>query len=190
MKLINPTATNLDDIDRQARFFTLAAVIVLAITALVLGLSILFTNQQTKKVVNTRQELAGLKETAANVQSLQTYAQSNREQITKIPDLFPTEDDFVNVLQDIETVVKKTDPQGIVKVSAAKPTKVQNQNTIPLLIHLNTNANGLINFLREFERLPYILQIVSLEMSHEQNLVDSADINIQVRLYVADPFNS
>lgn len=182
-----PSITHLK---QQAKIFTFASVILLSLTAVMVIFSITLTNQQTKKITTTRQELASLKDAALSVQSLQTFAQSKQEDLTKISNLFPNEDDFVYVLQDIETLVKNTDPQGSVKVSAAKPTKAQNLNTIPLTIHLVANPNSAVTFLREFERLPYILQITNLELTNSQDLLTGFNMILTVRLYVADPFST
>jgi Tfp pilus assembly protein PilO len=148
------------------------------------------SNQTVKKIMVGKEELANLQTSVQNMASLQDYVKANAADLKQIDTLFPNEDDFVYVLQDIEGVVKATDPEGSVKVGAPKPTKSQNQNTLPLSIKLKTDTNGTITFLRQFERLPYIIQISSLELKSHPESPDQLEISLTVRLHVAEPFSS
>lgn len=187
MQSPGPTTNHLD---QQAKLYTFVSVVALGVSAILTGFLIMLSNQEVKKINTGRQELSSLQSSSKSIESLQVFAQTNQAEIKKIETLFPAEDDFVYVLQDIEAVVKASDPLGVVKVGAGKPTKIQNQNTIPLTIHLSGSSTSAISFLRQFERLPYILQITNLEFKGSPSLQDTLQIIMTVRLYVADSFNS
>ncbi|OGV96528.1 hypothetical protein A2W24_03370 [Microgenomates group bacterium RBG_16_45_19] len=172
-----------------AQIFILISFAALGLTAVILGLLIILTNQQVKKIALTRQELVNLSQVTEGSQSLQDFALNHQADLAALDYVFPTEDDFVYVLQDIEQVVSAVDPQGVVKLGASKPVIVANRQVIPLTIKLTTTPMNAIIFLRQFERLPYILEITNLELITSPGQTDLAEVMLTVRLYVADTFN-
>jgi hypothetical protein len=183
----NQTTKNLS---HQARIYTLSSVVVLFVVMFIICILIMLTDEYIKKVATARQELVSLKQMSQSSRSLQNFAQSNQDNLLQIHSLFPDEDDFVYVLQDIEKTVKTVDTNGTVKLGASKPTPSQNQNTIPINVVLNTSYANVLTFLRQFERLPYILEITNLELRSPQTLNDTVELIMTVILYVANNFET
>lgn len=174
---------------RQANFKVLFSLLILGAAAILVFFILAFTRQQVKQVATARQELVSLQGVAQNTQALAQFAKQNQANLALLAGLFPAEDDFIYVLQDLEALVLSADPEAQVKLGASQPVKVNGQNTLPLTIHLSVSPDQLSAFLRQFERLPYILEITNLEQAARPEGGSLKDVLIQVRLYVADPFS-
>jgi len=188
--MIKTTSQTTKDLTHQANLFTLLSVVVAGVTLLLVLILVMLTNEQIKKVTTARQELVSLREMTQSSSSLQSFAQTHQDHLVQIHSLFPDEDDFIYVLQDIEKTIKAVDPNGTVKLGASKPIPSQNQKTLPLNIIVNTTYPNAVTFLRQFERLPYILEITNLELRSPSDLTQAVELLMTVRLYVANNFET
>lgn len=176
-------------IKKQTNLKILLSIFILGLAGICIFFFSFFTNQKMKQTATAQQELSSLTALEAGTQSLQEFARQHQADLAVINTLFPNEDDFIFAFQDLEQLVIKVDPKATVKLGASVPTKVNQQNTLPLSIHFNADQTQILNFLRQFEHLPYILEITSLEVTTPPEGGNLRDVIISVKLYVAEPFN-
>jgi hypothetical protein len=109
------------------------------------------------------------------------------QEIERINDVFPNETTIDIVYQNILTLAKKTDSGSTLSFNSLVPAKQNNQTMLPMTLDLRAPHYEVINLLTELERLPYIIEIISIELTNPASLDGHA--TIQFRLYVDEKFH-
>lgn len=156
---------------------------------LLTGLFITLSRQQVKRIKTLENELNSLSESQLSVASLQKFIGENQAKITELEKVFPTQDTIVEFLSVTEKLVYELDPEGTVKFGALTPTKMNDELFIPLIFTFKANSAQALEFLRKLERLPYIIQITTVEFKLPLGQFGTGEVVLGGKVYVQDPFN-
>jgi Tfp pilus assembly protein PilO len=169
-------------IDRYLIAIAISIVFGIILTFIFYSLS----RQEIKKIAVVKQEIATHNVSEENLLALNNFVNQNAVKIDTIFSVFPSESEIIPVLEEIEATVMQYDPAARVGFTAEQPSKPAGELQIPLRISLHSSISDLISLLRAIEKLPFIVEVISVEL----NTVDPANIQsiILARLYVNDPF--
>lgn len=162
--------------------------IAVAVPSVLILASFLMVNLATANIASRSQNLqdATLKnQTYQEAQSLNQFAVQHATSLEKMSLALPSESMMVGVIQDIESVVAKFDPAGIVKLSGQNPVRSGLDLVIPIGINLTLSPAQINPFITELQNLPYLTQLLTLDTQISDN---NAQVNINMRLYVQEPF--
>jgi hypothetical protein len=169
----------------QVKLYRILAIIIpmvlLAISGVITKTSInsIKGYQQTLTEMNTKIK------TLNEAESFNQFLTSQKVNLEKLNFAVPSESMVVGVVQDIESVIRKYDPQADLKFSSATPAKIGQNLVIPMTISITTPITQIPPLLQELSQLPYILQLISTESRING---DTTSTLITVRLYVQEPF--
>lgn len=159
-------------------------------TGILIAVGLTFTtSRQLKQIATLNIEAETGAASFTNSQKVSDLIEANPQKLDQLLKVFPSETTIVDFLQTIETLVRETDPEASVKFSALTPVKVDNQLTIPFTIRLKTTPIDTITLLQKIERLPYIIEIISLDAHSPQGVGSVGDVTISAKVYAKDPFN-
>lgn len=163
----------------------------LGIIASVIGISLVFllmAQQQVKRIKTLENELQSVSESQLSTAGLQQFILDNQETINELQQVFPAQDTIINFLSLTEAMVHTLDPKGTVKFSALTPTKVNDELYIPLILTFRANPSQTMQFLKQLEQLPYIIQVTTVEFKLPNSQFDQGEVVIGGKIYVQDPF--
>lgn len=168
----------------------------LIIGASVFGLSlltvvvmILLSLQQIPKITILTQEVQAVQSTYDSQVDLESYLQSHTDELVLIDEFIPNKEMMVDFIQTIEQITKEYDPEAKVRFTSQIPQKAGVYNVIPLTITMKISLINFLDFLKQFEQLPYLLQVQTVDLTNTQNVNELGSATLGVQLYVQDPFN-
>lgn len=176
-------------LQKKARQLFIAGVIILVTGGMLVFVLTSVANQQAKKYVSLKQNAIALQQSKEDSEDLHGLANREQEGLQLIDDAFPDETTILGVIQYLETIVQQYDEAGLVRFSGNTPVKTNNELSISLNMKFAATPSDMLEFVRQLERVPYIIEIVSLEMKSPQGISNPGQAVIGVRLYVQDPFS-
>jgi hypothetical protein len=177
-------ATNLNT--HTEKYLAVTAIVTVLSTLLAIS-GIYFSFQHLKTYYALKQETTALESSRLNTQELFSFVSDHAQEIERINDVFPNETTIDIVYQNILTLAKKTDSGSTLSFNSLVPAKQNNQTMLPMTLDLRAPHYEVINLLTELERLPYIIEIISIELTNPASLDGHA--TIQFRLYVDEKFH-
>lgn len=172
---------------RTERMLLIAGVITILSIALSVIL-LLLSSQQVKKVNTLKTELDNLQSSQQTNQGLQSFVQTNLDQINDLVQVFPSETTIIEFVSSIETLVTAIDPEGEMNFSTLDPVKQKTELVIPFSIRLNATYAQILEMLKTIETLPYIISITTVDSRLPQGINGQGEFTIGGIVYVQDPF--
>lgn len=161
----------------------IAIVIVFAINAIIssrLVKTIQTTNQQSQtEQVNYQ----------ASIDQVEFFNQ-NPQLLTTIEAALPDQTGIIKLIEKVETLQKDIGVSQSFSFTSTKPSQEQNQFFLPFTIRFNANYQKTIDFLRNFEKLPYLTKITSLNIKSPSGISGIYEVSITGRVYVQDAFKN
>ena len=139
------------------------------------------------KLTTLKQTITSTKVSDLQINQTQNFVANNQESIESIISVFPAESDFLDFLITLETMLAVIDP-GAKLTPGSSPVKAGQQLTVPLQLQFTGTIYTLEDFFIQLERLPYIIEVTSLELKSPSGLAQPSEIVASLRVYVEDPF--
>lgn len=117
--------------------------------------------------------------------SLNQFVTDNLTSLEQMSTALPSESMMVGVTQDFEAVIRQYDPNGSVKFASQTPIKAGPDLIIPVNIAFQSTPAQVGEVISRIRQLPYITQI---QTTDTQVSGEIAQTNINLRLYVQEPF--
>lgn len=168
----------------QLKYRLLAGII----PTILLLASIFFVLSASSKINTKNNNLkeAKTKQQAYNESvSLNQFVSENLTALERMSTALPDESMMVGVTQDFEAIIRQYDPAGLVKFSGQTPVKIGQNLVIPVNIIFRSTSGQINAVIQQLSTLPYLIQILSTD---SQINGDLAQTNINLRLYVQEPF--
>lgn len=147
-------------------------------------------NKQKQVFIQNQQAIANLTERSQNKSELYKFLGINEEGIQQIHSALPNEDTIADFVSTIEDLLSLSEIEGDFHFSAIVPSKANNQLSIPFLIKMNTTIPKFLSFMRQLEKMPYIIQVTSVNINTPQGIGGGVEASIGATIYVQDPFES
>lgn len=166
--------------------------LVIAIIVISIGINILIqflTHNNIRRLHQLQTQAIKSKDTAISNQYLLQFIAENEQQLPIIDQALPDQNTIFVFAEAVNQLIATYDPAGRIDFSTTSPIKVDNQLTVPIIIKLNSTPYELISLLRQIERLPYLIEITSINGSFPDGITNQAPIILGGRVYVAEPFN-
>jgi hypothetical protein len=162
----------------------------IAIT-IALGLMVNFAlisvgKQQIGQIEVIRNEMNTSAISDANLKDLSQYVSQNQSDIKTIFNVFPNpnNESIIIALEALEALIGRYDEEAKISFSSKTTLKKNSESYIPLQISLNLARSQLISLLRDIERLPYIIEVTSINLNMERD--PHNQVVIGASLYVDD----
>jgi hypothetical protein len=183
------TITETTTLKRKIRQLN-SGILIIIIGGCVVLLALCFvSNQQAKRYKILLQEQQALKESQIAIQNLQQFTAGKIDQLAVVSKIFPDDSSIISIMEELETLVHRFDPQGTVRFTPQGPVKVNNQLSASLVFHFTATPSETIALLRQLERLPHVIQVKNMEVKTPQGASNPAEVTLTVILYVQDPFS-
>lgn len=162
-------------------------IVIIILTSLIVVIATLISMQKIKTYRTLQQEIQTIKQSQSNTNELLTYVDQNRDIINQIQTVFPNESNIDVAYQNILKIAQVVDSNAQLRIKANIPGLYNQKSILPMEMVLSTNTSGTLQVLRRMERLPYIVEIITLELANPFTEDGSTVINF--RLYVDDEFS-
>lgn len=174
------------NIQKRVRRNLIVLTVIILFGISVVAVVLWLTNGKVKDRLAVQQELNALVKSEQDTQELRLVVTNELETVQKINAFFPNENEVYTVFAQMERLMLDVDKSGVLSFADLQPRKIAGQNTLTLDARMLATREQLVLFLRKLERLPYIVEVVSVDTQQfEDNLLL---VIMEVRLYVADPF--
>ena len=164
----------------------LISIALLVLTTLVVGVITMLTNQKLKSYFTKQQEIQTFLRSQENTNELLTYVETNKEIVSQIEKVFPDETNIDIAYQDILDVSREFDQESELRLKANIPGTYNQKSILPMELITSVNSTGTSQLLRRIERLPYIIEVISVEIANP--LSQDSQAKITFRLYVDHEF--
>ena len=172
----------------RSKEFIIEILINLLKSAVAVVVAIILINFLKTKIVNISSSLAMQKQSAyalerrsQTIRQLRTDFESVGEGESYLYSARPDADNVVDFKAALDSIANRQSLQSLVSFALPAP----DQTTIDYSVDLSAGASTLINYLKYFEKLPYLTGINSLDIRADQNYSweSSARVGIKARLY-------
>lgn len=160
--------------------------ILLILATLIITITTILANQKIKSYFTKQQEIQTFIRSQENTNELLDYVETNKEIVSQIETVFPNETNIDISYQTILSAAKEVDDNAQLKIKANLPTTHNGKSILPMELVASTNTAGTISLLRRIERLPYIIEVSTIEMQNP--LTTEGTTTILFRLYVDNEF--
>lgn len=164
-------------------------------TAAIVGVSLIVTivgqaiiKSQREKIKEAKQQVADLTALQSNQRQFYQFLAAERQDIEKLNAVFPDKSTIINFVAAVENLLDSQGIDGTFKFGALVPTRGNDQAYVPVTITMTTTVPQFLDFLRRFEKMPFIVQPTGLSAQAPEGLADPIQANLTGRLYVQDPF--
>ncbi|OGV92881.1 hypothetical protein A3B57_02785 [Microgenomates group bacterium RIFCSPLOWO2_01_FULL_47_10] len=161
----------------------LGTVSVLIINGIITGIALTKINtikQQTQTESASRQAVRDQSE----------FFGSQTDIITAINQALPSQNELVNLVKKIESLEAVGQTAFTFGFSSLVPMQESNQYYLPFNLRLNATLGETIDFLRRFEKLPYLAKVNSITAKTPHGLSGILEVTITGRVYVQDNFKN
>lgn len=179
--------TTQDLLKKSSKFEIIAGGI--AVVGLLTAIGLVLSTQGLKGQIKlTQQEIDTAGQSQQTTQAINDLISDNPQEIERLTTALPNQSTIIVFIEEVNALVHEYDKAGIVRFTATNPTKINNQLAIPMYMKANMTTVTLVSFLRRIERLPYLIEITSLDVKSPQGVGGPADVSIGANVYVQDPF--
>lgn len=154
----------------------------------ILGLSLVLINRASININTHKANLDQIEvkqQTLEEAVSLNQYLEANSIHLEQLSSSLPSESMMMAVVQDLESVVRRYDSAGNIKIAAATTAKIGTDSVIPLTVTVTTDPSQIIPLLTDLVNLPYIIQLLNMDIQFNGS---NAQLITNLRMYVQDPF--
>lgn len=162
-----------------------AAGIMLTITCLLFWLS----RVNAKQIIQTKQQIENTKQQSLQLTQASDFLDKNQD-VSIIKQVLPqNRQELVDFVSDVEIVGRSKATNFAFKFSALKPTNTNGQVWVPFVINFVTTTPKLIEFLTLLEKMPYLIEVTSVETNTINNSQGVWGVGINAKIYVLDTFD-
>jgi hypothetical protein len=172
-------------IKRIERLLAFSLVLIIFST-LIIAVSAMLTHQKLKSYFTKQQEIQTFLRSRENTNELLNFVEANKEIISQIEIVFPDETNIDVAYQAILKISQEFDSKAELKLKASVPGTFNQKSVLPMELILSVNSSGANQLLRRIERLPYIIEVVAIELNNP--LGQDSQATITFRLYVDHEF--
>lgn len=163
--------------------------LVLAILFLMFGNGF-YTLKMEKTLETAKQEQQTAVVASEGQASLERFFNENPETIKKINEALPDQNEIIKMIEAVESLEENLKLSKSFTFTSPVPIVDNNQYYLPFTIRVNTTGLQLITFLRQFEKLPYLTKILSLNAKTPGGLGGVYEVTITGKVYVQDAFKN
>lgn len=151
-------------------------------------LLIYFTNNQVTLYQTNQQQIAASEYNSSDRANTVAYLENQRQNTELILSTFPSiEDDFVDFIQTIELLGQESANNSRLELNSHVAGN-GGQSYFPFVISMTTDVVNFAEFLKRLEKLPYMVEVRSIE----SNIVDGSsqiyNFKLTSRIYVSNQF--
>lgn len=144
---------------------------------------------QRKQLIESKRTIARLKEENASVAQTVGFLSDNTEALSLLAKSVPNEDRFLNFVTSVEKVTREFSSDPLLRFGSTVPIKDKTNLYVPFSLSLTASPEQVSPFLRRFERLPYLTQIMALDIKENKGATESSTLQLSARVYVENPFS-
>lgn len=182
-----PTATQIRHDTQKLIYITIVIAVILIITNMILMVLI---GSKTKQLAQIKQQIAVKTSDDQNLQSSIDYLNQNQKQLEDIVNTLPNESRLVEFIDTIESVSGENASNSSLEFSAIAPTSLAQDKYLPFVINLVTDLPNFQEYLKKIEKLPYVIEITSIQAKTTDSSGKLWEFTIAARVFVQDPFKS
>ncbi len=145
--------------------------------------------RQKNQLIESKRTIARLKEENTSIAQTLAFLSSNTEVFTQLSRSVPDEERFLHFVTSVESIAKEYAANPSLRFGSTVPLKDKNNLYIPFSLSLTISQQQITPFLRRFERLPYITQIITVDIEKDRTASDSSEMQVSARIYVENPFS-
>ena len=167
-----------NEIAKQTKRF---AVLAVATSLLFIALSfvlVLLINNQQKQLQSIRKQISTKTTDIQSQDQTAEFIETNTQTINSFLKVLPNENSLVDFVDAVESLSNSTTSSSSLEFSALAPTGSDIAKYIPFVITLSTNMPNFYQYLNQLERLPYIIEISSIESQLINSQTDSWNFTI------------
>jgi Tfp pilus assembly protein PilO len=185
---MKPLQINASQFDTKSKRLTLITVAILLVSTV--GMFGIFstTSWYLKKNKSLKSQRLTFQQADIASKKLQTLARDKIDQIEGINNIFPNNENILDTIQNIETILTQFDPNSSVRIPNPNPTKNGTQLIIPLSLRFRSSVDQAMLVLSDIEQLPNVIEITSLDLKTAQGASNAAELAVSANVYVQDPF--
>lgn len=157
----------------------------LAIVGLVL-FNGLYSIKLTKNLELAKQSQQSAAETANSQILQQEYLAKNGEIIASLNNALPDQNGLIKLIDTVEALETSLKLNKSFTFTSPVVLVENNQYYLPYTIRLNVTGVQMVDFLRQFEKLPYLTRLVSLNAKTPTGLGGVYELTIMGKVYVQD----
>jgi Tfp pilus assembly protein PilO len=161
-----------------------------SVLLIIVGINILFALKIANATFAIKQQNINEQVKQQTAVEQTTFYENNPQMLDVIDAALPDQTEIVDVLTAIDNLGSLVGMKVNFNFASVDPTKENNQLSVPFTLKSNTTIIKAIQFLRYFEKLPYLSSITSLSIKSPQGIGGTIELSIIGRLYVQDPFNN
>lgn len=176
------------NIGKRTERMLLIAGVVTSLGIVLSAILLLMATEQVKKIDTLKTELNSLQSSQQTNQGLQSFVQTNLDEINKLVQVFPSETTIIDFVSSIEGLITEIDPDGEMNFSTLDPVKQKTELVIPFSMQLMATNVQILEMLKNIETLPYIISITKVDSRLPQGLQGQGEFTIGGIVYVQDPF--
>lgn len=189
-KSLDSNLQTLSQIKSKTSSLVKIGMVLVAILSLTTFVLLILIVNKTKQLTLIQTQLSAKTQDYVAISNASEYLNSNLSEQEIILNALPDESKLIDFVNTIELLSSNYSTKHTLEFSALAPTKIGNNQYIPTMIVISTDPNNFQLFLAGLEKLPYIIEVTSIQSS-----VISADENIweykiASRVYVQNPFKS
>ena len=180
-----PSATEI----RAKSTRNLKIIAILTLILFFLNIFLIYLSQSRIKQNKTiKEQIITTGHNSQNLEIAVEFLNTQADQMSIIKKTLPNEAELVEFIQTIEVIAKTHATNHQLKFSVKSPQGLTGEKFIPFIIELSTNIENTLEFLKKLEKLPYIVELTSLETEKFEGSNSILKVTITSRVYVRDPF--
>lgn len=175
---------------KSSDIYTLINLLLLVVIVFLMIGNGFYTLKMEKTVETAKQEQQTAAIASEGKASLDRFFNENPETITKINEALPDQNKIIKMIEAVESLEENLKLSKSFTFTSPIPIVDNNQHYLPFSIRVNATGLQLITFLRQFEKLPYLTKILSLNVKTPGGLGGVYEVTITGKVYVQDAFKN
>ena len=131
-----------------------------------------------------------MEQNAQIIASSQQIYNKYKDDIEVISAVFPTEESIPQFISQLEGEIRQTADEYTFKFSSITPISENTVLFLPLSITMKTDLTRLTLLLEKLENLAYIIHVTSINTKAPEGLNGVSEVNLQLKVYVQNPFTN
>lgn len=164
----------------------------LAVLLLLTNFFLLFlSSTEAKQLAVTKEQIITTQTQSSDLEAAIEYLNSESTSTEMIKKALPDEEELqTEFIQTMEFVAQRNASTSSIRFSALAPTGSGPSKYLPFTINLTTDTPNFHEFLKRLEKLPYIIEITSIDQATQTAGSNVWSITLSARVYVRDPFKT
>ena len=170
--------------------YTIANIVLAFIIIILVMGNALYSVKQTRSLAAAKQARLTAEEGVKGQLAQQDFLASNPEIIEVIDNALPNQNGIIALIEAVEVLESSMDFTKSFVFTSPVPLVENNQHYLPFTMRINTTGLKAFDFLRRFEKLPYLTKITSLNIKTPAGLGGSFEMMVTGKVYVQDAFKN